>query len=251
MQRPRVDVGPSRSAPAALRRATSARGFTLIEIMVVVALASLLATSAAVGVSAVRRGRLRAGAAHVASAMRRAYVHALTTGRTTRLVFVVGGNRYWIEDTDDAHVLDTQDPLRQGGGAPTAERAEELAREQARLIASQRPRAPRAEFARPQGSRYRERDLGDDVVITRIFTAHESDARDEGNGYVYFWSGGVGERAIVQLRGVSGEVYSIVVHPLTGRSQIYDRAVEPPPVDDSNTTDQVEVDAREQPEVAR
>ena len=65
-------------------------GFTLIEIMMVVALASLMATSAAVGFSALRRGRLRAGAAHVASAMRRAYVHSLTTGRTTRLALAVG-----------------------------------------------------------------------------------------------------------------------------------------------------------------
>ena len=38
----------------------------------------------------------------IAAALRASYVHALTTGRTTRLVLVVGSNRYWIEDTDDA-----------------------------------------------------------------------------------------------------------------------------------------------------
>lgn len=224
-------------------------GFTLIEIMMVVALASLMATSAAVGFSALRRGRLRAGAAHVASAMRRAYVHSLTTGRTTRLALAVGANRYWIEDTDDAHVLDTSDPLH-GGAAPSAEAAESAARELADNIAQQRPRAPRAEFNRPNGQRYRERALGDDVVIARVYTGHAEEPREDGTGYVYFWSGGMGERAVVQLRGASGEVYSIVLHPLTGRSQIYDRAVEPARVDESELTDQTEVDARQQPGVA-
>lgn len=144
-----------------------------------------------------RRGRLRAGASHMASAMRAAYVHALTTGRTTRLVVAVGSNRYWIEDTDDAHVLDTNDPLRQGGAAPTAEAAKAAARDAARDIAQQRPRAPRAEFNRPQGQRFRERSLADDVVMARLFTPHATDPREEGNGHVYFWAGGMGERAIV------------------------------------------------------
>lgn len=214
--------------------------------MVVIVIASLLGTSAVVGFSAVRKGRLRAGASMVASAMRRAYVHALTTGRTTRLVFAVGSNRYWIEDTDDAHVLDTADPLHLGGAAQSAEQAEDLARREAELIASQRPRAPRAEFARPQGSRYQERSLADDVTITRLYAQHEEDAREEGNGYVYFWSGGVGERAVVQLRGGTGETYSVVLYPLTGRAQILDHAVEPVQVDDRDATDQNEVDAREQ-----
>jgi prepilin-type N-terminal cleavage/methylation domain-containing protein len=224
-------------------------GFTLIEIMMVVALASLMATSAVVGFSSLRRGHLRAGASHLASGMRAAYVHALTTGRTTRLVLAVGSNRYWIEDTDDAHVLDTQDPLRQGGAALSAEAAEAAARDAARDIAQQRPRAPRAEFNRPQGNRYRERSLNEDVTFLRLFTPHASEAREEGNGHVYFWAGGMTERAVVQLRGASGEVYSVVLHPLTGRAQIFDRAVEPPPLDESEVTDQTEIDARQQPTV--
>jgi hypothetical protein len=44
-------------------------------------------------------------------------------------------------------------------------------------------------------------------------------------------------------------VYSVVLHPLTGRAQIYDRAVEPPQTDESDVTDQTEIDARQQPTV--
>lgn len=238
-----------RPLPRATRGAgrRRARGFTLIEIMIVVLLASLMATSAVVGFSSLRRGRLRSGASSVASAMRAAYVHALTTGRTTRLVLTLGSNRYWIEDTDDAHVLDNDDPLHQGGAAQTAEDAERAARVTASAIAAQRPRAPRAEFARPSGQRYRERSLSDDVRIERLYTQHDVDGREEGSGYVYFWSGGTGERAVVQLRGVNGEVYSVVLSPLTGRAQVLDRAVEPAEPPEPPANDQTEVDAREHP----
>ncbi len=130
----------------------SSRGFTLIEIMIVVLLASLMATAATVGFSALRRGHLRAGATSVAAALRASYVHALTTGRTTRLVLVVGSNRYWIEDTDDAHVLDTSDPLHQGGAAETAEDAERLARRAAdssrRSVRGRRARSSNAPAGR-------------------------------------------------------------------------------------------------------
>jgi general secretion pathway protein H len=221
-------------------------GFTLIEIMLVVVFASIMMTAAVVGFSSVRRGRLRVGATHVASAMRFAYVHALTTGRPTRLVLTVGSNRFWIEDTPDAHTLDTQDPLHAGGAEADPEATEANARREAEAMAEMRPRAPRAEFRRPEGSRYRERELGADVVFSRLFTAHASEAREEGNGYVYFWSGGVTERAVVQLRGASGEVYSVLLHPLTGRAEIFDHEVEPPVIDDSRASDQNEVDAREE-----
>ena len=235
-----------RSAPRFGGAKGASRGFTLIEIMIVVLIASLMATAATVVFGAVRRGHLRSGASHIASALRASYVHALTTGRTTRLVMVVGSNRFWIEDTDDAHVLDTADPMHQGGAAGmSAEEAEVAARRAADNISNQRPRAPRAEFARPTGARYRERMLAEDVTIVRLYTEHAEEAREEGNGHVYFWSGGVGERAVVQLRGVSGEVYSVVLRPLTGHSQIVDRAVEPAVVDESQSTDQVEVDARD------
>ncbi|MFO0626542.1 MAG: prepilin-type N-terminal cleavage/methylation domain-containing protein [Polyangiales bacterium] len=96
------------------------RGMTLLEIMVVMLIAGMMMSSAVMGFGAVRRGRLRAGAAHLASAFRFAYVHALSTGRPTRVVLPLNDNRVWIEDTEEAHVLDPRDPLRLGGAGPGA-----------------------------------------------------------------------------------------------------------------------------------
>lgn len=216
----------------------SARGFTLIEVMLVIALAALFTAGATVGFSATQRGRVKAGAAHLASSFRAAYVHALTTGKATRVVLDFNDNQVWIEDTLDAHVLDRRDNLR--GGDLEAE-----AQSEAQRVMESRPRAPRAEFEQVAGNRYRPRVLERGVTIGRLYAQHEPGARENGRGYVYFFSGGVAERAVVQLRGPGDVVYSVVLHPLNGRSEIFAEAVEPPDRDEPEERDDREVDARE------
>lgn len=215
------------------------RGFTLLEIMVVMLIAGMMMSSAVVGFSAVRRGRLRAGAVHLAAAFRFAYVHALSTGRPTRVVLPINDSRVWIEDTEDAHVLDPQDPLRLGGAAQgdDALSAEDDARRRAALITELRPRTPRAEFRRPEGARFRERQIEDGVVVARVYSQHEDEPRSEGTGYVYFFPGGVCERAVVHLRGADGVIYSVTLNGLSGRTQIVDHPVEPPPPSDPRAED--------------
>jgi hypothetical protein len=169
-----------------------------------------MASSAVVGFGAVRRGRLRAGAAHLAvgDALRlRARAHH---GPPDAPGAPAGDNRVWIEDTEDAHVLDPNDPLRRAA-RPRA--------------TPWRPRPPRgaghadlrAAAAGPArgvhptaGARYRERTLEDGVVVTRLY-AHTRSPATEGNGHIYFFPGGVGERAVVHLRGADGEIYSVTL----------------------------------------
>ncbi len=231
----------SPTRPAARARS---RGFTLLEIMIVLLLAGLMASSAVVGFGATRRGRLRAGAARVAAAMRFAYVHALTTGRATRLVISLGDNKIWLEDTEDAHVLDPNDPLRAGGAVIDAAQVEELARREAAAINEMRPRAPRAEFARPAGNRYRVREL-EGVVFSRLYTSHDAEPRVRGDGYVFFFTGGAAEPAVVHLQGGNDETFSVMLHGASGRAEIFDHAVELPSLDE-NASDERDTDLRDQ-----
>jgi hypothetical protein len=177
----------------------------------------------------------------LAATFRFAYVHALTTGHTTRVSFPIGRGQLIMEDTDDAHTLDANDPLHAGGAADV----EVAARNQAVLMTDLRPRAPRASFRRLPPRVFRARDLETGVVITRLYSQHDPEPRDEGIGHVYFFSGGQAERAVVHLRNNRGEIFSVLLNPLTGRAEIFDRPIEPPVVEDRDSTDQVEVDARD------
>ncbi|MDB4931363.1 MAG: ral secretion pathway protein [Myxococcaceae bacterium] len=242
-----MTAAPAQCRPPTRPRANGrsrARGFTLLEIMIVVLIGGLMASSAVVGFGATRRGRLRAASARVAAAMRFAYVHALTTGRATRLVISVGGNSIWIEDTQDAHVLDPNDPLRAGGATVDAEQIEAIARREAEAQINLRPRAPRAEFARPAGNRYRVREL-EGIEFTRLYSSHEVEPRERGDGHIYFFTGGAAEPAVVHIHGGNDETFSVMLHGASGRPEIFDHAVELPRVDE-NESDERDVDLRDQ-----
>jgi prepilin-type N-terminal cleavage/methylation domain-containing protein len=216
-------------------------GMTLIEIMIVIAVMGLLVSGATIGARSLPRTRLRTSAVRLASTFRFAYVHALTTGRTTRVSFPMGGRDIVVEDTDDAHTLDVNDPFHAGGAADIEADAVRQAREMTDL----RPRAPRASF-RPLPSRvFHARALETGISVTRLYSQHDPEPREEGTGHVYFFPGGQTERSVVHLRNNNGEFFSISLNPLTGRTEIFDRPVEPPTIDDRDATDQDEVDNRD------
>ena len=218
-------------------------GMTLIEILVVIALIAVMTASMGLGLNALPRARLRTSAVRLSSTFRFAYVHALTTGRTTRVSFPMGGGQLVVEDTDDAHTLDVRDPLRAGGAADV----EANAIRDARLMTDLRPRATRATFTRLPERMFHARALESGIVFVKLYSQHDAEPREEGVGHVYFFSGGQTERAVVQLRNRNGEFFSVALNPLTGRTEVFDRPVEPPTIDDREATDQVEVDERERP----
>lgn len=213
-------------------------GMTLIEIMIVVSIMAMLATGVLFGQGALPRARLRASCVRLAAAYRFAYTHALTKGKTTRVVLPLNGSLISIEDTDDAMQLDPRDPMRAGG----AEAIEAAAVQQADAMANLRPRAPRAEFSAIQRAHFRPRELEGGITVARVYSQHDEEPRTEGTGHVYFFSGGQAERAIVHLKNSRGDVFSVVLDPMTGRAEVFDRAVEPPPQEER---EDVEVDARE------
>src|SRR5262249_26519436 len=141
----------------------------------VIAIAALLVGGAAFGANALPRARLRTSAIRLASTFRFAYVHALTTGKTTRVSFRIGTGELSVEDTDDAHTLDAKDPLRAGGAADV----EANALREARLQTDLRPRPSRATFVRVPPRVFRPRALEAGVAIVKLYSQHDPEPRDE------------------------------------------------------------------------
>jgi prepilin-type N-terminal cleavage/methylation domain-containing protein len=89
-------------------------------------------------------------------------------------------------------------------------------------------RGPR--FAPSEGGSGEARSLEGDIAFKKVFSPHEPKAREGGKAYIYFFPGGVTEHAIIQLTDNGEEkesVYSIEIHPLTGRAVIHDEELEP------------------------
>ena len=214
-----------------LRRATSTakRGFTLIEVILVIAIIAGVVTGATFGLGAVTRARLRSSAFKVTSAARFAYSRSLTQGTTTRLVFDFEKNTMAIEETATPVTLATDEQLEADPGQ--AVDPWDLAR--ARLenpLDPVRPSSPFGPITNQRGTvlkRYTAQPVGDGISIQALITPHETEKRTDGEGSVYFFPGGLTEHAVIQLSDSSETVYSVEIHPLTGNARIHNFAFEP------------------------
>ena len=65
--------------------------------------------------------------------------------------------------------------------------------------------------------------------VRSVFTPRVVDPLTTGRAYVYFFPLGQTEPAIVTMSDMDDEaVFSLVVHPITGRVRIYNQEVQPP-----------------------
>jgi len=249
-----------RLAAGASRRSRS-HGFTLIEILITLAIIGLVMTLGVSGLKRLARSDLRADTTHLAGAMRFLFDRASTTGKTHRLVLDLEGGKYWAEVTDDKFFIprDTETPeqtrKREADEAKDDEEkkaAQEKASKSAAadlfgssstsssglpLNSSYDPskldigefKPQRARFAAFKETALKPVTLKKRVVLRSVYTPRSTDPITTGRAYIYFFPLGQTEAAIVSLSDPDGEtIYSLVAHPITGRVRVYNQEVKPP-----------------------
>lgn len=204
-------------------------GFTLIEVLLVVAIIAVIVTGATFGLGAITRTRLRSASFRVMSAAQYAYNRAITQGTTTRLHFDFAKDTMAVEESATPVTLATDEQLDSDEG--DAVDPWEMARNRLeKPLDSPTPRSPFQPITSPSGKalkRYTAQPVGDGIEIHALITPHDREKRTEGEGSVYFFPGGLAEQAVIQLRDSSDTVYSVEIHPLTGNARIHNFAFEP------------------------
>jgi len=224
-----------------MRRRRGHSGFTLIEILVVLAIVGILAGLSIRGLRSLARSDLRASVTHMAGAIRYLFDRASTTGQYHRLVIDIESGRYWAEVSDDMFYL-PRDPETESSAKKLAALESELDEKAAR----QKEMAQAAgdvdmskvlpmDF-RPKKARFgafKETNLKPvtlkNTEVMDVFTPRVADPVVKGRAYIYFFPLGQTEPAIIHLSDPTQQtIYSLVVHPITGRVRIYNSYVEPP-----------------------
>lgn len=237
-----------------------ARGLTLLEVLIVVALAGLLSAGVVVGMGSATNARLKAATTLVASAIRGAYARSAATSRPVRVVFDFDQRRVWLEEASGQMLARTADPLLTGGADP-ATAAEQAAAAQADAILKG-PRAPKPTFrpvrqlgleddkasaaaaaslaaaaaaqnpnAAPTATATLAptpvsfgRELGTGIRFREVHATHQAAPARAGRAYLYVWPGGQTETAYVQIaKGetpTDADTLTLTVHPLTGRVRV-------------------------------
>lgn len=215
---------------------------TLIEITIVLVILVVAASGVSLGAGALTRSHLRSGCSKLIAASRYAYNYAVVNGVTTRIAFSLPGETFSIEEGHGRIVLARADDERRvgdgegevsGAGVDPWKAAEARIQETYKPNLGSSPFSPlgsssqMADGSEPKKSRFSNVALGRGVRIVRLITSHEVDPVEEGENALYFFPGGQTEHAVLQLSDGGDTLYSIEIHPLTGRATLHTEAYEP------------------------
>jgi general secretion pathway protein H len=220
------------------RRAPS--GFTLIELIIVIAIATMLMGATVVSINALTGARARATLGELGATMRALYDTAALTGHTCRLVFDLPtgdttGFSYRAEcaaraitsasDRDQTLKDDNQaraDALKRGArgssGRTGASLLDVLSQEKDRVEAA----AKFSNFTSPEVEPRRV-----SGVKLSVWTPHQRQPANSGVAYVYFFPQGAVERAQLTARQ-GNSVWTLTVSPVTGKTSVIDGELEIP-----------------------
>lgn len=212
-------------------------GLTLIEIMIVIVLIALATTGVVYAVGGVTRTRLKSGCVEVVAASRFAYDRAVSHGTTVRVLIDVDADTISIEEAHGRVTLARIDDPRRGSVAGEDDTAgvDPWAAAQQRLSETMQPSFGASPFSPIEGrggeviDRYLPQPLADGIDVVKLILPHEPAPRETGKGAIYFFPHGMTEHAVVQLSD-GDDVYSVEIHPLTGRGKVHNYPYEPEPV---------------------
>ncbi len=211
----------------------SLEGMTLIEIMIVCLIIAVAATGLSYGFGALNRTQLRSACMRLTAASRFAYNRAISRGTTVRIALDFGNGTMAIEEGHGRITLArTTDTRRQqieedseDGDVSAAVDPWEAAH--ARLADTLHPSFGASPFQPISGRRYEPQPLAPGVELERLITPHEAEPRERGVGHIYFFPHGQTEHAVVWLTDGGEAVFSVEIHPLSGRARVRSAAYEP------------------------
>ena len=228
----------------AARRSSREGGFTLLELLIVIVLLALVMTVAVRGMRSLAKSDMRTSAVKLAGSMRYLFDRASTTGRIHRLVLDFETHKYWAEVSDDRFYMPREretDETRQAEAEAVAEEEEEAKKKEEGAQGAYETkgydmsRYQPEEFKpkRARFSSFKEMAVKPAEIkgakLYGVFTPRLATPINAGRGYIYFFPLGMTEAAQVYLSDEEEKTfYSLVVHPLTGRVQIYNKYVDPP-----------------------
>lgn len=198
-------------------RAAAARGFTLIEMLVVLAIVVMIIGLALSSIGDTGTTKLRVQSNRLAAALRHTYSRSVAHGLYMRMVFDLDANAYWVEASDQPIFLPA---VKRNEGddpdAPTKEE-EEQAKIDERRSKNDTPhfRLPRAKFQTdgviPKVT------LERGVELHGVLTSGQEEEFFNGKAYVHFFPNGWVEPAIIHISDGEEAFFTLVVDPLTGK----------------------------------
>ncbi len=195
-----------------------APGFTLIELMVVVAIIGLVSAVVMPGIGGYFQLTLNSATRELATTIKETYNSTIISGKVNRLVYDFKEGKYWVESGPANALLETKESKEK--------------EERRKRFAKPSDKPPASEFSMNTRVTRKKASLPTGVTFEDVFTQQSTETIKEGLAYTHFFPNGLAEQTIVHLKDTSEHRASLVISPMMGRSDVYDRRAEMKEVED-------------------
>jgi general secretion pathway protein H len=221
--------------------------------MIVVVIIAIGTGAASMGLGSLTKASLQSACVRLGALSRYAYHRALTQGTTVRITFDLEKDTYAVTEAHGRVTLVRSDAVLRTEAERADKRENENKSDEDKSQASEESGAavdpwelarqriekpdvltlPQSSFSQlvsPDGTplkRFKRQPVGDDIRVHKVIVAHEATPREEGKADLFFFPNGLTQHAVVQLVDRNDTIYSVEIHPLTGRGKIHSAPFEP------------------------
>ncbi len=221
----------------------NSRGFTLIELIVVVAVMAVITVAVVTGVGNVRGASVQSETGKIAVSVRYLYNLTVLSGKVHRLVFDLDKRMYWGEEQT------SDDPCQQfllpgeGEEAEAKKRAKKKPKKTAKggKMVEEEPAKMDAGFTELKSRLLSKYTMDKGISIAGVMTSHQNEPLKKGVAYLYFFPNGTTENALIWVKGDGAaedddaDVMTVEVKALQGAAKLHNDKVPFEKLDRSDT----------------
>ncbi len=205
----------------------AAVGYTLLEMLAVIAVVLVAGVAVVAGVASVRKASLTTSAARVAAAVRYLYDLAVLNNRPYRLVVDLDGQSFRgepVQDACGAALLPSDEERRFGVGSPVEPEA--TPREPDRAAGEEGAGETEPRRIRPKENLLGKQVLPEGIAFAAVMTSHQDEPVEAGEAEVFFFPDGYVEKALIYLKK-GDATYTVETIPLKGIGVVHAEELDP------------------------
>ncbi len=194
---------------------TREAGFSLIELLIVVAILGLVGIIAVPSITNTFRFSVQSSARELATLVKEASNASQITGKTYRIAYDIKNSQYWAESTSEQPLL-------------SSEESDKLDRQRESIFSREKNAEKKKKGPVSQDSMLtkKKRSLPIGVKFKDVYTEQSEDPITEGIAYTHIFPQGLTEKSLVHLEDNDRNSISLIVSNLLGRAMVEGRFIE-------------------------